>query len=514
MRLNLWGTTSSFEIENDHDFDLKINDQFIDTLIWDGSIEKILEISLPSGILRPGQNEILLDNTPPGAAVVDIMQVNWLEVDYQAPPTAVNDQLLLHPGSGTVTLTQFSAAPLIFDITDPAQPHLSTGWQTEGEKVVVTLSDQTELAAIGPNGFLSTNAIIPLRQSDWRNTENGADFVIVTSDQLAPALAPLVAARQADGLTAVVIPIAEIYDEFGYGEASPDSLRAFYQFALANWQTPPQYTLLVGDATTDYRNYLGKGSANNIPPFMIPVQFGGETVSDSRLVDVDEDGRPDLAIGRWPVSNAADVKALIERTLAYEGGTASPNSLFATDSTEAQFADTAARLQEQSQFAADATHLLDGPTAQEVAGQVNEGVWLATYIGHGSVAQLGKEEVFSNDYVAQINPSQPPIWVQLTCLSGLFAHTELTSLSEEMLLHDSGPVEIIGATSLTLPNDQEPFALNLFKNLQDPAITRIGDAFTRAKQEMEIGGNSGLQEISDTFVLFGDPSARIVRPTP
>ncbi|MFQ5421315.1 MAG: C25 family cysteine peptidase, partial [Anaerolineae bacterium] len=129
-------------------------------------------------------------------------------------------------------------------------------------------------------------------------------------------------------------------------------------------------------------------------------------------------------------------------------------------------------------------------------------------------AQLGKDEVFSNDYVAQISPNQPPIWVQLTCLSGLFAHTELTSLSEEMLLHDSGPVEIIGATSLTLPNDQEPFALNLFKNLQDPAITRIGDAFTRAKQEMEIGGNSGLQEISDTFVLFGDPSARIVRPTP
>ena len=72
----------------------------------------------------------------------------------------------------------------------------------------------------------------------------------------------------------------------------------------------------------------------------------------------------------------------------------------------------------------------------------------------------------------------------------------------------------IAATSLTLPNDQEPFALNLFRNLQDPTITRIGDAFTQAKRAMPVDIASGLQEISDTFVLFGDPSALIVRPTP
>ncbi len=509
LRINLWGTTSSFEIANDHDFDLVINDQLIETLIWDGAIENIIEINLPPGTLRPGQNQILLDNTPPGAAIVDIMQVNWLELEYQAPPTAVNDLLRLPPINQTVALDGFSGDPLLLNIADPAQPQRLTG-QTDA----LALTADIELLAVGPDGFRSPQAIRPMRQSDWRNSANAADLLIVTTDALAPALEPLVAARQRQGLTAVVIPIAEIYDEFGFGEASPDSLRAFYQYAIANWQTPPAYTLLVGDATTDYRGYLDGAPQNIIPPYMIPVQFGGETVSDSRLVDVDEDGRPDLAIGRWPVDTTADVEALIERTLAYEQGVASPDSIFATDASEAQFADTANRLQEASALPGETNELLDGPSAVEVADRINQGAWLATYIGHGSIQQLGKDDVFSSDYVDRLDSDQPPIIVQLTCLSGLFAHQAITSLSEQMLVQEGGPVLIIGATSLTLPNDQEPFALNLFQNLQDPAITRIGDAFTQAKRAMPVDIAPGLQEISDTFVLFGDPSALIVRPTP
>ena len=41
---------------------------------------------------------------------------------------------------------------------------------------------------------------------------------------------------------------------------------------------------------------------------------------------------------------------------------------------------------------------------------------------------------------------------------------------------------------------------------------RVGDALQDAKEAMQINGNAGLQEISDTFGLIGDPSAKIVRP--
>ena len=105
----------------------------------------------------------------------------------------------------------------------------------------------------------------------------------------------------------------------------------------------------------------------------------------------------------------------------------------------------------------------------------------------------------------------PPIVVQLTCLTGLFTQPEQTSLTELLLNHELGPVLSVAATSLTLSSNQEPFATSLIQNLNDPSVIRMGDAFQAAKLSLDIE-NSGLREISDTFALFGDPSARIIRP--
>ena len=68
------------------------------------------------------------------------------------------------------------------------------------------------------------------------------------------------------------------------------------------------------------------------------------------------------------------------------------------------------------------------------------------------------------------------------------------------------------ATSLTLSDQQEPFGTALLQNLNDPVVPRIGDAFQQAKLSLPLDQNNGLQEISDTFALLGDPSALIVRP--
>jgi hypothetical protein len=81
-----------------------------------------------------------------------------------------------------------------------------------------------------------------------------------------------------------------------------------------------------------------------------------------------------------------------------------------------------------------------------------------------------------------------------------------------MLTHESGPVLTIAATSLTLSIYQEAFAASLLQNLVNPDLTRIGDAFQAAKLSLAVESHNGLREISDTFVLLGDPSAAIVRP--
>jgi hypothetical protein len=226
------------------------------------------------------------------------------------------------------------------------------------------------------------------------------------------------------------------------------------------------------------------------------------------LADIDGDKKPDLAVGRWPVSSVKEVTGLVARTLAYEAGTAVNRAIFATDASENQFAGIAQHISDVAQLTSD---MFDGPQASDVAVQFNQGAWLTTYIGHGSVGQWGKDDVFTLEAVSQLDNDTPPIVLQLTCLTGLFAHVQNSSLSEQMLLHEGGPVLIIAATSLTFSSHQEPFAIDFLQNLQDPEMTRMGDAFQAAKLSLDIS-NSGLREISDTFVLLGDPSSLVVRP--
>lgn len=511
LRLQLRGVTHNPQVEDDHDLDLRLNGQPLATIRFDGQTVFTATLTIPAGQLQTGDNELLLDNTPEGASFLDVVQLNWVELTYATPPTAVNDRLQFSQTSGSLTLTGFSGDPVLLDITNPAQPQQLVA--ETGTAVSLTTTPSDHIIAIGPVGFQKPAAIEPVRQSAWRDTGNQADLLIITTDPLAPALAPLVAARQAEGLAVAVATTAEIYDAFGDGAASPESIQAFVRYAATTWAEPrPRYLFLVGDATTDYRNYLGLAPENSVPSLMVPVQFSGETVSDSRLADVDDDMRPDLAVGRWPVSTVAEVEELVARTLAYEGETAVNRILFATDATEPQFAQIAQQLADDSGLNTAAVSILNGPTASEVAAAWNQGGWLTSYVGHGSLAQWGKDDVFTRDAVNELTATTPPIVVQLTCLTGLFAHPQQTSLSETMLHSKNGPVLLVAATSLTVSTHQEPFAASLYQHLQDPAISRIGDAFQAAKLSLDVANNEGLREVSDTFALFGDPSAHIVRP--
>ncbi len=506
LRIALWGFTQNFMQDPDHDLDVLVNGRSLGTIQWDGETHYTAVLDMPPGTLINGRNTITLDNTPPSASVPDIMRLNWIEVDYTAPATAVNDRITIHQPAKTITLNGFSAPPHLFDITDPWQPiHLTN------DQPMPTLDTPAALIAAGPRGLLTPAAITPVRQSQWHTPENNANLIILTTDELAPALEPLAEARRAQGLAVAIVPVEEIYDAFGDGSPTPDTIHAFLAYAAANWQTPPHYLHIVGDATSDYKNYLGNQPANIVPAPMVTVQFGGETVSDSRLVDFDGDAVPDMAVGRWPVQTKAEVEQLVSRTLAYEQGTAVPRAIFTADASEPYFNQLAGQIAASANIPQDQTTILNGPTPDQIAAEWQQGVWLTTYIGHGSVQQWGKDNLLTTADADILQAPNPPIVVQLTCLTGLFADPNVPSLSETLLTSKNGPVLIVAATSLTLSDNQEPFALALLKNLQDPSVQRMGDAFQNAKHALDIT-NEGLREISDTFMLMGDPAALIVRP--
>lgn len=517
IRAGLVGITEHTS-EPDHSIGLVVNDNELAQLSWDGQSAYTATVSLPADTLREGENRIQFTTTPKD--FLDISKLDWIDIEYTSRPVARDDRLEFFSDRGSIGLQGFSERPLILDVSDATAPVQLTEWAYQRGVAQVALERETTIAAAAAGGFWQPVALEPLRQGGWDEEQHQADLLIIATDELAPALEPLVEARIEEGLSVALVPVEDIYDTFGDGAATPDSINRFLTFAYEEWQTPaPRYVLLVGDATTDYWGHLSAGGddpvsppRNVIPPYLVPVSFGGETISDARLADVDGDFLPELAVGRWPVDSAAEVEDLVRRTLAYEKQSPMERALFVADGSSDEFERMTDSIIAAGDFSADRSEFVRGPAPDELASVWQEGAWLVTYTGHGSLQLWSQGGMLSSETVEFVrNNSFSPIVLQLTCLTGLFAHPEITSLSEVMLTAEDGPALVIGATSLTLSLHQEPFAAALLQALQDPSVERIGDALQIARDPLDID-LTGLREISDTFVLLGDPSARIVRP--
>lgn len=313
--------------------------------------------------------------------------------------------------------------------------------------------------------------------------------------------------------------VETVYDTFGDGIPSPDAIQAFLTHTKTAWPAPPpEYLLLVGDASYDFSNYLEQEAKSDIPAFMIEVTHSGETISDTRMADIDGDGYADFSLGRWPASKVEEVEALVQRTLSYRDLEPASSAFFASDLSSVEFPAASERLIQQGGLTQFPIYKNYGEN-QTSFKTPEEGHWLISYVGHGSIDLWGTEALVDRESVNLFeSPAHlaPPIVLQFTCLTGYYAHPSERSLSEEMLLLDNGPIMIVSATSLTYSSSQEPFAEALLTGFTSSKgigeSRRIGDVVRDAKETLNLDYLS-LKEVNDTFNLFGDPTIEVILPS-
>ena len=172
----------------------------------------------------------------------------------------------------------------VLDVTDPAHvtaPQGTVVAQAGGGYAVTvaalgggtrTLLAFTDAQRQAP---VSAEANAP---SLWHAAQGGADLVVVTHEAFAASVAPLVALRQAQGLTVAVVHVEDVYDEFNDGVPSPYAVKDFLATARAVWTTKPRWALLVGDGTVDPRDYLGTHAVNYVPVALVGDGVSGDGV--------------------------------------------------------------------------------------------------------------------------------------------------------------------------------------------------------------------------------------------
>ena len=77
-----------------------------------------------------------------------------------------------------------------------------------------------------------------------------------------------------------------------------------------------RYVLLVGDDSFDPHDFMGSGAASYVPALFARDTVFGRVPSENAYADLNDDGRPELAIGRLPVTTVAEADLLADKIVA------------------------------------------------------------------------------------------------------------------------------------------------------------------------------------------------------
>jgi len=503
--------SSDVDAEASHHVVVSLNGERVGDLTFDALAQTKASFDVPAALLVDGDNSIAfaaLNGDADASAVISAA------ITYAHTLDADDDRLLaIVDGGAQTSIAGFTSNEVeIVDITDERNPirivpRIENGTAT----FIPPSSGPRTILALESSKLAQATSIVRNEPSSLINAFNaaGADVVIISHPPFVSALAPLVQLRQSQGMSVIVAKTDDIYDEFNFGAKDPQAIRSFLLNAK-RWQKPPRYVLLVGDASFDERVYLGLGDFDFVPTKLVMADLL-LTASDAWFTDFDEDGAPDVPIGRLSARTPDDVAAEVKKIVAYEtsAAPATRKIMLVSDSDpnldfHANSASLEASIPQGFDVVDVDAHEI-GPSAarQQLLGGFSDAL-LVNYIGHGSVEIWSNYSFFARDDVAALPVSdRAPIVVAMTCLNGYFHDLYTDSLAEALQRAPNGAVAVWASSSLTSPEAQLPANEVLVRTLLGSADIRLGDAVVAAQK------SSFTPDIRRTFILFGDPAMRV-----
>jgi len=576
LRVGLQGYTANL-----HEITFSFNGTSLGNRIWAGQSYNTLSFLIPTTLLRTGANTLMLASKDKGATE-DGAWLDFFSVEYVAQNVAPDGKSLTlkgKAGAARYWLTGFSDASVeVYDVSDvrnvaqmayiPAEPvrvaRLPSIWKrggaaTAGQDSILPPAGQgaaLSSAALGaygvafqgnetaaPTYWAGTNsalekpaAILADPVTNWRSPAMGADYLVITNPSLAAEANRLVARHQDEGLQPLVVYVQDIYDEFNYGHADPEAIRAFLRYAYDQWSMRPSYVLLLGDGSYDFMDYLGTGDAQQVPPMLAMVDPDmGETATDHRYAAVHgTDILPDMYVGRLPAENLAQAHAIVEKTLQYPSAAATGGWDKRIVLVSDNYRDSSDVPEEVNDFIASSESVADlvavpylatkiyydpSPSGAGLPGRyndaaaaraavlsnLNQGALLWNFMGHSSYEQWAVENLFHASLVPGLtNTARLPVLLSMTCYTGAFHQADGVSLDEELVrLPGGGTVASWSPTGLGLATGHDIMQQAFYESAFADGVRQLGPAIAVGTVRAY---NAGYNDLVDTFLLLGDPA--------
>lgn len=484
--------------------------------------------------------------------------LDFFEIYYDKYLTALNDQLVFF-GKDTSSLVEydlngFSNSNIkTFDISDYASPKIVSAMLISGGefrfKSFETAGSGAKYLAVGNNNFKSPTNPKTIGNQNLHGISEGGKIIVITNKIFIDQANKYKAYRESiskNKLSCAVVDIDEIFNEFSGGMVDPTGLRNFIKYAYDNWSITPEYVLLLGDGTYDYKN-IEKYNNNFVVTYQYDYSNFNENIynlstysTDDYFVRVDgEDLKTDLALGRLPVNSVDEAETVIDKIKYYETQSDLDSwrnriTLLADDGYTstgwdgADHTDASERIANEhipSSFYLDKIYM--ATYAAQITGNgrripqvtkdllqsINDGTLIVNFIGHGS------PEVWTHEYILEKNTFIPQMknnryfaLIAGTCDFSYADNPSDQSGAELFVLKKDAGAIISFASNRLVWSNQNHDMLNAFydklfystKDSNNLPIS-IGKAIYLTKQ-FRIDVND------QKYHLLGDPSIRLLQP--
>ena len=515
-------TETSGGTREDHHAKIHVNGVLVGEGRWGGIGGFALEATFGQALLREGDNTVEVEGVLDSGAPFSIFYVDGFGLEYQRTFRVSEVPFVFRAEmKGEVTVRGLSESEVtVLEITNPSRPRRVKGRVApDPDGCAVTLA----VEAGGTYAVLTSKSIreaVAWRDSPskLRSPSNAADYVVITPEALLPGAEALAKLRNDRGLDTMVVLLEDVMDEFRDGIWTPHAIREFLSYAHRNWTKLPRFVVLAGSGNYDYKNLLGTGD-NLMPPLVVTTP-DGLYASDSSLGDLDQDGWPDVAVGRVPAATNSALEAYVKKLAAYElSGASRMNDgplLVADDDpwTSARFDWDSEAMAATVPKGADTEGIyLTEQSAAEARVRLMtllaKGVPWVNYVGHGGLARLADEALLQTNDVAQLgNGERLFVVTGFSCSINRFELAGFQSLGEALIVEPSGGAAAVWAPSgLSLNVEARVLGSAFFESVFHNDSATLGEAVLESfAAYCDKRGNPLIPKI---YNLLGDPAIQL-----
>jgi hypothetical protein len=513
---------------------LMINDVVVGQSNFSGSSVQAVVFNVDANYFVAGKNKLTLEPTGNNLLTgeYDMVYIDSIDISYKQGWTADDDQILVNNGEAGADLfvDGFTGNDiLVYDLSvyGNTRKWINANIPLNGtygvELPTPSDVDQGRRIWISTRAKLLSPSSLELNYgSDLRNTTNEADVLYVGSPELLDAVEPLAEYREDQGYKTRLVTLQSIYNEFGQGVISHESIREFFVYAAANWTVKPRYVILLGDGTYDPKAYQNDEIPNRFPVKLMKgaaFNYG----SDHWFVTREGEDLPFAVVGRIPARNAAEMGDYVAKVLAYESGAAKPNPSMTILSDKAHYVgedfdaysnDLVKGIQSwRSNLAVSnksRTSLGDTGFKTKVIDSFSNSS-IIHYMGHGAENMWADSNIFTNNDVDGLANTKLPVIAAMDCLNANFYDPGSISLAEKLVMKKSGGAIVFwGSTSVTPPSIQSVYQKAFYERLLKASDHEIGSAVNLSKAQAH--QSSPYEEAILSWTIIGDPMVKAAVP--